>query len=357
MNGQHMRYLEQVGAYLASGRRRAASDSSRTSTASRSSRQVRGRISTPIRMRGDRVGPGPAGDRDDDGGDQYRDRAERVVDDLEERRPGVEVVAPDPGQQHDARPRCRPDRPGRTRPSPSRRPRRVRTAAARPRPGRRRRRRAALRPARRRPAPPPGGSPTFAGSSPGGQPERRRSAPVTSPAVSVSMCPASASNASDPGHRRADDLDHQHRCGDRQHDRQRPPVPGDGRAVRVAVAAPLTPEPLPRLAGRRSSGTGPRRCPCRPGAARPPSSSASSRRRVSRYSDWRPTGRKSTRPQSRRHATCPDTVDCARPSALVRSTTRRSPRASSCTIASRVGSARLRNNATAGDRSALHAGS
>ena len=52
-----------------------------------------------------------------------------------------------------------------------------------------------------------------------------------------------------------------------------------------------------------------------------------------------------------------DTVDWARPTARVRSTIRRSPRASSCTITSRVTSPRLRNNATAADKSAEHEGS
>ena len=66
------------------------------------------------------------------------------------------------------------------------------------------------------------------------------------------------------------------------------------------------------------------------------------------YTEARPRGRTVTRPQSRRQARCPETVDWASPSVRVRSTTRAGPRASCWQIASRAGSARDRNRVAAG---------
>ena len=63
-----------------------------------------------------------------------------------------------------------------------------------------------------------------------------------------------------------------------------------------------------------------------------------------------PPGRlgSSPAPQSRRHARCLDTVDCASPSADTRSVTRAGPLASRRTIISRAGSPSDRNKAAAG---------
>ena len=60
-----------------------------------------------------------------------------------------------------------------------------------------------------------------------------------------------------------------------------------------------------------------------------------------------------TRPQSRRHARCLDTVDCANPTASTRSVTRAGPTANRRTIASRVESPSERNSAAAGASSTL----
>jgi len=64
--------------------------------------------------------------------------------------------------------------------------------------------------------------------------------------------------------------------------------------------------------------------------------------------DARPTGRVETNPQSRKQARCFDTVDWAKPSASVKSTTRASPTANRRTIDKRTGSANEWNNAAAG---------
>jgi hypothetical protein len=69
---------------------------------------------------------------------------------------------------------------------------------------------------------------------------------------------------------------------------------------------------------------------------------------ASRNTDARPDGSDVTRPQSRRHARCFDTVDWARSSPDTRSVTRAGPAASRRTIMSRAGSPSDRNSAAAG---------
>ena len=69
---------------------------------------------------------------------------------------------------------------------------------------------------------------------------------------------------------------------------------------------------------------------------------------ASRNTEARPAGSEVTSPQSRRHARCLDTVDCASPSADTRSVTRAGPAAKRRTIISRAGSPSDRNKAAAG---------
>ncbi len=91
-----------------------------------------------------------------------------------------------------------------------------------------------------------------------------------------------------------------------------------------------------------------------------PSSRSAADNRSSVASGWvrlnidaRPTGRDSTRPQSRRQARCLETVDCASPRCAVRSTTRCSPRARCRTIASRDASLNPLNRQAATDKAAV----
>ena len=200
--------------------------SSSTSVVSRSRCIVRGRISSPIRMETTASARSQPVVAMTSGGDQDRDRAERVVDDLEERGPHVEVAAArrGPARRIASRLPARPDGAedehrrgddlGRRRP-----------AGGRPPPGRRRRRRAGRPPAGWPRAPRRAGSPRCAGR---GRPGGERGGEVRDQQAGGvgEHVPGVGEQRQAAGQRRADDLGDEHRAGDEQHQQQSPPVVG-----------------------------------------------------------------------------------------------------------------------------------
>ena len=188
----------------------------------------------PDQQRGDRVRAVPPGQRDDGGGDQHGDRAERVVDHFQPRGPGIEVAARDPGQQHDRdRVAGQPDhaeddhRAGGHRRRLDQPPDRL----DQDEPADRQQHRGLRRGGQHLGAPVPPG-PVLGGRAAG---QHRGHQGQRQPGDVGEHVPGVGQQGQRAGDERADHLDARIVAGDAQHDRQRPAVPGAGRAVIVAA--------------------------------------------------------------------------------------------------------------------------